>query len=165
MQNTLLKLKQPTSPFSIDRTTNLLHDDAFITKAAELVITAKQSIKICAYAWRWYENAPEKDIQKFNYQIAKRANSGLDIQAILNSKTEADYLKQYGIKTKTFPSDRVLHTKAILIDEKILIIGSHNLTERANTTNYEISVVVSEKSLCLDFLDYFNKMWRGYGVH
>ncbi len=160
-----LKIKKPISALIPERPVNLLHDGAFITKAAECVRDARQSIKICAYAWRWYENAPEKDIQRFNYEVARRARSGMDIQAMLNYKTQADYLKQYGIKTKTFPTERAMHTKAILIDEKILILGSHNLTERANSSNFEVSVLITDTSVCLDFLDYFNKMWRGYGVN
>lgn len=145
-------------------TVQLLQDAAFITKAAECVRTAKRSIYICAYAWRWYENAPEKDIQKFNYEIARRSLQGMDIRAILDQRSQAEYLKQYGIKTKSYPTDRAMHTKAIMIDEKILIIGSHNLTERGTAENYELSVLITEPEACIEFSEYFNKMWQNYAV-
>lgn len=140
----------------------LLYDSAFITKAAECVREAKKRVYICAYAWRWYENAPEKDIQKFNYEIARRSMLGLDIRAILNQKTQALYLRQYGIATRTYPTQRAMHTKAILIDDRTLIIGSHNLTERGTAENYEISVLVREPDACLLFAEYFDKMWANY---
>lgn len=142
----------------------LLHDAAFITKAAECVRTAKSSIKICAYAWVWYENSPTHDIQKFNYAIAQKAKLGVDIQAILNRKTQANYLRHYGIKTRTFPSDRTMHTKAILIDEKILILGSHNLSLLGTARNFEVSVLIQDVESCLQFDEYFTKMWRNFGV-
>lgn len=140
----------------------LLYDSAFISKAAECVRGAKKRIYICAYAWRWYENSPEKDIQKFNYEIARRSMLGLDIRAIMNQKTQALYLRQYGIATRTFPTERAMHTKAILVDDSCLIIGSHNLTERGTAENFEISVLVNEPETCMLFADYFEKMWQNY---
>lgn len=141
----------------------LLYDSAFITKAAECVKHAKRRVYICAYAWRWYENSPEKSIQKFNYEIARRSKLGLDVRAILNQKTQADYLKQYGISTKSYPTDRAMHTKALLVDDDCLIIGSHNLTERGTAENYEVSVLVREPQACMLFAEYFEKMWQNYG--
>lgn len=145
-------------------TVTLLQDSAFITKAAECVRLAQKRILICAYTWRWYENSPEKDIQKFNYEIARRSLNGLDIRAILNMKTQAEYLKQYGINTRTLPTDRTLHTKAILVDDSTLIIGSHNLTERGTADNFELSTLVNDASVALLFADYFEKMWQNYAV-
>jgi len=144
--------------------TELLFDSAFITKAAECVKAAKRRVYICAYAWRWYENSPEKSIQKFNYEIARRSLLGLDIRAILNQRTQASYLQQYGISTRTFPTDRAMHTKAILVDDDTLLIGSHNLTDRGTDENYEISVLVQDPQACMLFAEYFEKMWQNYGV-
>lgn len=140
----------------------LLQDSAFITKAAECVRTAKRRIYICAYAWRWYENSPEKDIQKFNYEIARRSLQGLDIRAILDQKTQASYLRGYGINTRSYPTDRAMHTKAILVDDEILILGSHNLTERGTAENYELSVMINDRQACILFAEYFEKMWQNY---
>lgn len=163
MQATL-PINKPKTNLSAHEPVELLQDSAFISKAAECVRHAKKSILICAYAWRWYENAPEKDIQKFNYEVARRAMTGLDIRAILDQKTQAEYLKQYNIKTKVFPTDKSMHIKAILIDERTLIIGSHNLTERGTAQNFEVSVLVEQPDVCLAFLDYFDRMWRNYAV-
>ena len=56
-----------------------------------------------------------------------------------------------------------MHTKALLIDDDTLIIGSHNLTERGTAENYEISVVVRDLEACMLFSEYFDKMWQNYG--
>lgn len=140
----------------------LLFDSAFIRTATDRIKTAKKSIYICAYAWRWYENAPEKLIQKFNYEVARAAALGLDIRAILDQRTQATLIKGYGINTRVYPTDRALHTKAILVDDNCLLIGSHNLTERGTAENYEISVAISEPNSCLLFKEYFLRMWGNY---
>ena len=142
----------------------LLQQEAFITKALECLKYAKKSVLICAYDWRWYAEAPTLDIQKFNYELARRIKGGLDCRAILDKDTQAEYLRGYGIKAKTYPTEKSMHTKAILIDEKYLILGSHNLTQRGTRTNYEISVLIDKPDIALEFLDYFNQMWRNYAV-
>lgn len=151
----------PAKPFE---TVQLLQQDAFITKALECVKFARKSVLICAYDWRWYAEAPTLHIQKFNYELARRIKGGLDVRAILDKDTQADYLKSYGIKAKTYPTEKSMHTKAILVDEKNLILGSHNLTRRGTQTNYEISVIVNDEVTTLAFLEYFNKMWRNFAV-
>lgn len=163
MKQTELVEKKQATTYEAEKAVELLHDDAFIKKAAECVRQAKKRIYICAYAWRWYENNPEKNIQKFNYEIARRAALGLDIRVILNQRTQASLLQGYGISTKIFPTERQLHTKAILCDDDALIIGSHNLTERGTAENYEISVLVRESEACFLFAEYFEKMWLNYG--
>lgn len=159
-----IKRKITRTEVLAEQPVTLLQDGAFITKALEGVKTAKKSVYICAYDWRWYGNAPTLDIQQFNHELVKKIKSGLDCRAILDKETQADYIKQYGIKCKTYPTDRSMHTKAVLIDEKYLIIGSHNLTKRGTGTNYEVSLLVDDPSVCLAFLDYFNQMWRNYAV-
>lgn len=162
MKNATLTLDKTPTIQKNYRDVQLLFDDAYIRTAIDCIRNAKKSIYICAYAWRWYENAPEKDIQKFNYEIAKKSRAGLDIRAILDQRTQSTLLQGYGINTKSLPTDRAMHTKAILVDDDCLLIGSHNLTERGTAENYEVSVATSDTDACLLFKDYFERMWQNY---
>lgn len=163
--NTKLKLQEERGAAVELPTVQLLFDDQYIATAIQCVRKAKSSISICAYAWRWYENAPEKQIQKFNYEVASAVKRGVFVRAILDQRTQASLLKGYGITSKVYPTDKAMHTKAILCDESMLLIGSHNLTERGTAENYEISVALSDPTACLLFNDYFNKMWDNYAVN
>ena len=140
----------------------LLIDNDFITKAIEIVKNATRSINICAYAWRWYENAPEKQIQQLNTLLVQKARAGVTVNAILDQRSQALKISGYGITTKTYPTDRAMHTKAILVDDGTLIIGSHNLTERGTAENYETSILTTDKETCYQFADYFRRMWQNY---
>ena len=51
-------------------------------------------------------------------------------------------LNSLGIDARPLSDKRTLHSKLILIDEKIVIIGSHNLTRNAFAHNIETSLVV-----------------------
>lgn len=158
------QIEIPEAPHSEICKPAMLYDDDFIGSAIEAVRTAKARIDICAYAWKWYQNSPEMPMQVFNYEIARAVQRGIEVRAILDQTGQADYLKQYGIRAKTFPTHRVMHTKALLVDEKLLILGSHNLTNRANSSNFEISIAIQDTEIALQFSEYFTKMWRNYAV-
>lgn len=142
----------------------LLIREAFIDRATEYVKQAKKSILICAYDWRWYVNSPEKSIQKLNIELFKKSDSGVQVRAILDKADQAKILKSYKIDARILPDTMTMHTKAILIDEKVLILGSHNLTERGTAENHEISLHVRDPAVCLAFYDYFTALWQNYGV-
>lgn len=162
MLHTLLRPSEKVQTLEAMPQVQLLFDDAYIRTAIDCIKKAKRSIYICAYAWRWYENAPEKDIQKFNTEIVKATRQGLDIRVILDQRTQASLLQVHGINTRIYPTDRAMHTKAILVDDECLLIGSHNLTERGTAENYEISVAIKDPTSCLLFKDYFERMWQNY---
>lgn len=140
----------------------LLLDGEFIGKATEMVRNARKSVWICAYTWRWYENAPEKDIQRFNYEVARKAKARRDVRGLMHMRSEAMRLRDYGLQTKVLPTDRTMHTKAILVDGERLILGSHNLTERGTAENYEASLLITECQAVTLFENYFERMWNNY---
>ena len=123
--NTKLNMKEQEVVEVELPTVQLLFDDQYIRTAQDLIRRAKSSISICAYAWRWYENAPEKDIQKFNYEIARAVKRGIQVRVIIDQRIQAETLRGYGINARVYPTDKSLHAKAILVDESMLIIGSH----------------------------------------
>lgn len=147
---------------SYDQSVSLLIKDAFIEKALEQVKAAKTSILISAYDWRWYANSPEKPIQQLNAALYAKSKQGVQVRALLDKSKQANLLRTYKIDAKTFPNTITMHTKAILIDEKSLILGSHNLTVRGTSENYEVSLLVVDPTACLLFYDYFTKMWQNY---
>lgn len=142
----------------------LLLDEAFMPKVLEFLKDAKKRVWICAYTWRWYAHAPEKNIQKFNNLMVRLSSSGLDIRAIVDNAEQAKSLAALGISTKYLPTKKVLHTKAILIDDKTLILGSHNLTERGTAENFEASIALQNPDICLEFEYYFERFWNNFAV-
>lgn len=142
----------------------LLLDDAFIDYAIGVISRAKRSIDICAYSWGWYENSPEKKIQQFNHLLSRKARTGVRVRAILHQSTEATAISRHGIDTRTLPTERIMHTKAILSDGRELILGSHNLTERGTRQNYECSIYLLDHEPVYLFREYFDRVWENYAV-
>jgi phosphatidylserine/phosphatidylglycerophosphate/cardiolipin synthase-like enzyme len=132
----------------------------FFKKVLPAIQQAKKEILIIVYDWRWYPDQIGASIQKFNQEIVRKAKTGVSIKAILNTKETAKILEEQGIKTNVRDFGGLLHTKLMIIDEKIVIIGSHNYTYNAFETNFEASVMIENEEIAKIFKNYFQNLWR-----
>lgn len=106
---------------------------------------AKASIDILIYDWRWYENEPGTRIQKFNSAIISAVRRGVAVRCLVNHNALTNILQSQKIEAKQVNSSKTMHAKMIIIDETILILGSHNFTKNAFEINHEISVKIDDK--------------------
>jgi phosphatidylserine/phosphatidylglycerophosphate/cardiolipin synthase-like enzyme len=72
----------------------------------------------------------------------------------LENRRAASMLLQNGVSVR-FPSRRrVTHAKAMVIDDRYVLIGSHNLTQSALTHNNELSVLLDSPQLAAEVTRY-----------
>lgn len=133
------------------------------TKVIPLIDAAKQSIKIIVFDWRWYPNEPANPAQLFNQSIIRAKKRGVDVKVISNVQDVIAVLKSQGCEAKRPATSRLIHAKMILIDDKILVMGSHNFTQSAFTMNYEISLILEDEKPLDNFIDFFNNLFNTYG--
>jgi phosphatidylserine/phosphatidylglycerophosphate/cardiolipin synthase-like enzyme len=124
-----------------------------------LIDKAVKSIKIVVFDWRWYENDPANPCQLFNASIVRACKRGVKIQACVNSNAIAKPLSLNGIDVKIPVSKNLIHTKFIIIDDEILVMGSHNFSQSAFTTNYETSIISRDSLQVKEFVSFFNSIW------
>ena len=126
----------------------------------EKVKGAKQSIKILMFAWRWYDGEQGTKIQKFNNEIIRAAARGVAVRAVCNFEFIASKLSQCGVDIRKCETKKMLHVKMIIVDEKIVFLGSHNLTKNAFEINHELSTLIDEPlavSRCNVFFENLHK--------
>lgn len=145
------------------RPTELVIDSKYCNIVREFVDAAKGEILICAYAWRWYENDPASEIQMLNASLMSARMRGVNIRVLAESQIIRDKLRALGVTVKGVERNRMMHTKAFCIDERTLIIGSHNLTKRATSQNYEMSILTQEFQVIDAFKTYFEAVWSTRG--
>lgn len=148
---------------SIVRPTELIIDNDYARIAAEIVRGAYSEVRLCAYAWRWYENEPEIDIQKFNVELLLCKSRGVKVRCLVDTEAQKRLFTTLGFDARCVVNTRMLHTKALSIDDRTVIIGSHNMTKRATTDNYEMSIASSEFQVVAAYNDYFDRMWNSRG--
>jgi len=132
----------------------------FPEKVIPLIELAKKSIKIIVFDWRWYPSDIGCSCQLFNQSIIRARKREIPISVMSNMPDVVRILKASKISAKKPESKRMLHSKMMIIDDEILIIGSHNYTQSAFTKNQEISVIIRAKGQLERYISYFNKVWR-----
>lgn len=135
----------------------------FPTKVIPLIDSSKKNIKIIVFDWRWYVNDLSNPVQLFNQAIVRAVRRGVKIQAIVNNDEIVKILNSCGISAKRLTAQRLLHCKLMIIDDIIIVIGSHNYTQSAFTMNFELSVVLEIKADNLSFNNFFANLFNYHG--
>ena len=131
----------------------------FGPKIVPLIKRAKNSIDIVVYDWRWYPDQIGSEIQKFNNAIIDTQKRGKKVRVIVNSRNVVYVLSANKVEVRKLSSYRKVHTKLLIIDDDIAILGSHNYTMNAFTINYEVSVIIQDKEIVKRLKSYFENLW------
>lgn len=144
-------------------TVELIVDQEYCRRVLPLLAEAKNNILICAYSWRIYPTEPEREIQKLFTAVARAVNRGVNVKVLADKYTQIKPLLENKIECRYIGSKLTMHTKAICVDDKYLMLGSHNLTARANEYNHEASVLIQEAEPIIEFQKYFYTIWGKLG--
>lgn len=147
-----------------------LSGQTFIVELIEAVNRASLSIDIIQYQWNFYRDQPNSQVQKLNRALLARAGSGIKVRVLLNKEGReqhlmainmeaAKFLGEAGIAVKfgrTFP---ITHAKLWVFDDDEVILGSHNLSNRSVTVNFECSAFIKSRPVAVEYRRYFNLLW------
>ena len=147
-----------------------LPGQTFIIKLVEAISQVKYSLDVIQYQWNFYIDKPKSQIQALNRTVLAQAQAGKKVRVLLNKEGRgqhlmainmkaARFLGEAGIRVKfgrTFP---ITHAKLWIIDDDIVILGSHNLSNRSVTVNNESSVMIKGRAVAIEFRRYFNILW------
>lgn len=144
--------------------TELIYNSEYCEKLIPIIRRAQSEIRLAIYAWRWYENQPEIGVQQLNIELLRAQARGVVIRVIADETARPAVMKTLGFDVREVERNRMLHTKAISIDELAVMLGSHNLTKRAMTDNYELSVLLFHTPTVKEFNYNFDQMWLSRGT-
>jgi phosphatidylserine/phosphatidylglycerophosphate/cardiolipin synthase-like enzyme len=131
----------------------------FPSKVIPLIELAKKTIQTVVYDWRWYPNDPGNAVQLFNQAIVRAVKRGVKVEAISNYDNVVSILNANGIDAKKITVQGLVHAKLMIIDDNIVVMGSHNYTHNAFVLNKEISVVLTDTENIKDFKTFFESLW------
>lgn len=131
----------------------------YIEKVVPLITAARQSIDIIIYEVRLRPTIPTHPVSVLLRSLQDAATRGVRIRALVGNAFIAEELARYGIVAKTLHSQKLMHAKVVLLDNCVAVIGSHNFTQSAFTSNLEVSVVVQFAAAENDLSTYFKNLW------
>ena len=143
-----------------------INDRDYYPAVKEVFEGAIDSIHIVLYGAKHYEN-PQDDNEWVNDLIIELGNAaarGVDVKIIFdqewnNIAETTIHLKSLGIDVEFDSKETRTHAKFIVIDSKLVIIGSTNWSYHALQLNHEANVLIRNKELANQYEDYFEDLW------
>jgi phosphatidylserine/phosphatidylglycerophosphate/cardiolipin synthase-like enzyme len=139
--------------------TRLFLSSEFTKGLCDLIESAERSVYIFMFDWKWYKNDFSCDVSLINQALVRAVRRGVKVQTLLNYDEIVPILNSLGMTAKKANVKKLLHVKSIVIDERLVVIGSHNLSKEAMTANVEMSVVLDDAELAGRIIDYFKNIW------
>jgi phosphatidylserine/phosphatidylglycerophosphate/cardiolipin synthase-like enzyme len=129
-------------------------------KVIPLLDQAKHSVFMCMFDWRWYPKDFACPVSLFNSALLRAKRRGLEVRILTNYAEVIEFVRGLGLDAKKWPEKSLLHSKFIIIDGAICVIGSHNITQSAFSSNMETSIILDDSDDVTRFLNYFNTLWQ-----
>jgi len=138
----------------------------YLGEAVSSIENAEKNIVISIYMFKTTDYTTQ-DTKHIQNALIRAAEKGLDVTVIMDIEKEEGFLNEVNRETAEelaeeginviydAPGTRT-HTKLIVIDKKIVFIGSHNFTHSAMNYNNEASVKVISKDFAEKVLNYIN---------
>jgi len=142
-----------------------------VRAAYELVGGAEREVAVVMFEWAWYEGQRAGTVQDVNRALCAVAGRGVRVRVLLhneaggrplariNGKTRGR-MERAGIEVRMGGTVRVHHAKCWLVDGEKWLVGSHNMSTRATTTNAECSVAGVGGEVARGLAAWFEELWR-----
>ena len=136
-----------------------------------LIDNAKESIEILMFAGKYYRGARNNPVNTFWHALARASVRNVQVRLLLNANFYmggslkdnqfiAQRFKSQNFQTAFSGKSTRLHSKLFIIDKKIIVLGSHNQSQRAFRSNFETSLAVDSQDLALSYLSHFERLWK-----
>lgn len=145
-------------------------NSSYLNEVVKSIEKAKSSILISIYMFKTtdYTNQDTKYIQK---ALTRAAEKGVKVTVLFDLEDEEGFLNDVNRETAEelekngvniiYDSESVrTHTKLVVIDKRIVFIGSHNFTHSAMNYNNESSVKVTSQDFAEEVTNYIKGIER-----
>lgn len=131
----------------------------YVDRVLPFIKNVDEEIRIVIFDWRVDRQPDVSALGLFNQAIFDAVARGVKVRAIVSSEKVKDALQKRGIHAKVLPTDKMLHTKLLILDRYHIVLGSHNFTKSAFTSNHELSIYFIATDYENPYIAYFDNLW------
>ena len=132
---------------------------------------ARSSIAVMMFEAVYYDRYPNSPTNLLIRELIAARKRGVDVKVILEKRKEGDRTQENNLKTGKLLSEGgvtvaydpvavTTHTKLLIVDREISVVGSTNWTYSALEKNHEVSVFIRSPEVAKNLQDYFQRVWK-----
>jgi len=148
------------------------HQSSYYHRLLDLIEQSKQSILICQYVFSTSTKRNWERSNKILKALIDAKKRGIEVEILFdrpkphtpNSLTNARTaikLSENDINVRCLSVLKTLHLKMVIIDRKLFLAGSHNITNSSLYSPFELSFECSDEYLVNCAVVYFHALFNG----
>jgi len=149
----------------------ILADEQFIKYATIEVQNAKKRIDISTFKAEIAHANIATSVLSFFTALQNQAKLGVRIRLLINWNSKRysvpktnllvmRKIKEFGGAVRTLKNNRCCHSKLLIIDNTHAIIGSHNLSVKSCTANFETSYLTTNPDNIKNLTTLYDNVWN-----
>ena len=146
-----------------------LEDREYYWLLIDDVRSARREVLVAMYLMKYDPDDPQDWANDLIRELVAAKERGVEVKVIIEHRTYRGYmdvnldayryLKGHGVEVKLDEDLETDHFKLVIIDGRIVYVGSHNWSEAALYYNREVSVRIVDEGVARELRDYFNSLW------
>jgi phosphatidylserine/phosphatidylglycerophosphate/cardiolipin synthase-like enzyme len=141
-----------------------ISDRGYFDAVHKILSQADSSIHIVSFELKYYDNYKESSANTLVEDLIAAHQRGVDVGIIVDEYSKENNafqrLKDAGVPIKYDSDETTTHAKLIVVDGKIVVLGSTNLSYFGLEKNNEVDVVIKHRKIAEYFEGYFQSMWE-----
>lgn len=146
---------------------------AYLDLILPIINQTKINLCILSYNWAFRDWERNNKITILTKEVMAAQKRGVICKIVLNAESQYNYitiansrtikkLNSVGCAAKLTRTSPTMHSKLIIADNELTILGSHNLTSRSLTLNDETSVIIKSAEIAKIYQKYFNNIYERF---
>ena len=147
----------------------LVMDTQYFQVAMKMIQEAKHSIQVMMFEMGYYDRNPNTPSNLLIKELINAKKRGVKVEVMLEVREGEDRTAKRNRHTGKILSEgkvvviydspsKTTHTKLMVVDGKLTLLGSTNWTYYALTSNNEASVLIRSQEVARALQDYFNRV-------
>ncbi|ASA78527.1 phospholipase [Thermococcus sp. 5-4] len=141
----------------------LLTDREYYSEVLRAIEEASDSIYVMMFSMKYDPDDSFDWANDLIRALVAAKNRGVDVHVLLEDGIESNeeaysYLRSHGVDVSFDSPETTLHAKVIVIDGRLIFLGSHNWSESALYWNHEVSLMIASEELAERLIGYFKSI-------
>ncbi|NJE11041.1 phospholipase D-like domain-containing protein [Thermococcus sp. MAR1] len=141
----------------------LLEDGNYYRSLISAIDGAEESVYVMVFLMKYDPEDSHDHANDLIKALVRARKRGVRVYVLLEDGLDVNeeayrYLKENGVDVSFDSPSTTLHAKVVIVDGRLVFIGSHNWSESALDWNHEVSVMVVSEELARDLIGYFEEV-------